>query len=438
MNDLPEPKDVLKGELLERGNWLVANLAGNLSWPLETIKVDYRGHTLFVLPIMKGFFPSVAIKLGPLDREAGERLIMRFLSAVSWVEQKGIYVDGFTGGNIPRPMGRRQERGFSIQRDLDLSYLPSPDDERALLALALMREARGLNHPAFAFLSFYRVLEVAVPQRRREWIAATINEIKRPHFAREVVEALRGANVDIAEHLTVSGRHAIAHAREEPLIDPDDPSDTRRLGSELPLIEALAELAIEKELGIKTLFTVYDEHLYELDGFRRVFGPDIIELIVNGRDPDVEPQIDFPALRVELRRQEPYEPLSNLKPTRIGRDGNMIECRVGSDNGLYDLRFRLDFANERLHFDIDSDLGAHDDGTSDSAKGLAEITRFMRDYWLNGQLRILNAETGELLSRRDAFIPVNRFANIDAFNGLIEKWKALAEERSAQPGPQET
>jgi Methylamine utilization protein MauJ len=31
--------------------------------------------------------------------------------------------------------------------------------------LALMREGRGLNHPAYAFLSFYRILEVR--ERRR-------------------------------------------------------------------------------------------------------------------------------------------------------------------------------------------------------------------------------------------------------------------------------
>lgn len=51
------------------------------------------------------------------------------------------------------------ERGFSICEEFDLSYFPEPASERALLALALMREGRGLNHPAYAFLSFFRVLE---------------------------------------------------------------------------------------------------------------------------------------------------------------------------------------------------------------------------------------------------------------------------------------
>jgi hypothetical protein len=35
------------------------------------------------------------------------------------------------------------ERGFSICEEFDLSYFPEPASERALLALALMREGRG-------------------------------------------------------------------------------------------------------------------------------------------------------------------------------------------------------------------------------------------------------------------------------------------------------
>jgi hypothetical protein len=72
-------------------------------------------------------------------------MLMRFLSILSWVERCGILVEGISGGSLPRPLGREKSQGFAISQGFDLSYLPEPTDERALLALALMREGRGLN-----------------------------------------------------------------------------------------------------------------------------------------------------------------------------------------------------------------------------------------------------------------------------------------------------
>jgi len=62
------------------------------------------------------------------------------------------------------------------------------------------------------------------------------------------------------------------------------------------------------------------------------------------------------------------------------------------------------FANERLYFDVFKGLRADDDGTVAGAERLADINRFIYDYLCNGELRILNAATGELLSRTGAFI----------------------------------
>src|ERR1019366_1683318 len=95
---------------------------------------------------MNGYFPSVAMKVPQgKSREECVGMLMRFLSNLSWVERHGILVDSISGGSHPRPVGREKTRGFAISEELDLSYFPEPTDERALLALALMREGRGLN-----------------------------------------------------------------------------------------------------------------------------------------------------------------------------------------------------------------------------------------------------------------------------------------------------
>jgi hypothetical protein len=254
MLKIPEANEVIVGALAERGEWVVANVETSSPWPVLAQRVSYRGQIVWILPIMKGFYPAVAMKLHPgTSRETCSLLLMRFLSALAWVEAKGFLVDGIGGGSLPSPAGRDKTYGFSICEEFDLSYLPEPADDKALLALALMREGRGLNHPAYAFLSFYRVIEVAFPdgRRRSDWIGNRIGAIK-DHFANEALAKLRDQGItEVGVHLRESGRCAIVHAGREPIIDPDDPSDSRRLSLELPIISALAQMAIEKYSVLK-------------------------------------------------------------------------------------------------------------------------------------------------------------------------------------------
>jgi hypothetical protein len=373
---------------------------------------------------------------GALSREETERRIMRFLSAVSWVMRGGVLVEGFSGGNLPRLMGRQHRYGHVIQDEFDLPYLPEPNDKNALLALALMREGRGLNHPAYAFLSFYRVLEAAVPaKQRRGWITDHIDKI-RDQRAKQALAALRASGVaDVAVHLAESGRHAIAHAGKEPVIDPDNPSDIRRLSTELPIMAALAELAIEKELGVETSHTVWEKHLYELEGFKKIFGPELLDLIGKPAEGGVQRMVEIPMLRVELSRHEPYPPFSNLRPVGLAQNGTVVTLTTQSDDERFGFRCHLDFAAERLHFDFQHDISCADDGTAECAEGLAEIARFIRDYVGNGQLRILNAETGELISRKDAFIPLNMIPDFEGGTRDIQHWKDVAQRRRADTAP---
>ena len=100
-----------------------------------------------------------------------------------------------------------------------------------------------------------------------------------------------------------------------------------------------------------------------------------------------------------------------------------------SKDGLIDFRFQLDFANERLNFDIFSDVRQKDSGTAESAAATAECLRFSKEYFGNGQLRIVNADTGELISRKDAFLPMNMYQDIDGANADIARWKQIAVDR---------
>ena len=184
-----------------------------------------------------------------MSQEACEKLVLRFLSALAWVEDAGYFVDGVGGGSMPNPMGRSKVGGFAICDESDLSYLPEPGNEKALLALALMREGRGLNHPGYSFLAFYRVVELAIGRGSKHQIAWINEQLSRGlhNQARQALDDLRAQSVaDIGERLYASGQCAMAHAKREPVMDPDDPADARRLWAERPIMLELAQCAILK------------------------------------------------------------------------------------------------------------------------------------------------------------------------------------------------
>ena len=280
--EIPKPADVIIGELAERGDWVVASVSTNIAWPVKSQRVSYRGYEIWVIPIMEGFHSSVAIKRpNSLSRKEAEILLNRFLSSLAWVESSGVIVEFITGGNLPRPMGSQKRFGYSIREQFELDYLPEPPDEKAMLALALMREGRAINHPAYSFLSLYRAFEVCLPGKERgEWISKNIHNITS-HSAKEALSKIQARGIiEVGDHLRETCRSAIAHANSDPIINPDHPEDGRMLQEAAPIMDALAEMAIEQRLQVQTLHTVFSEHLYELAGFKKILGSDVIEAIV--------------------------------------------------------------------------------------------------------------------------------------------------------------
>jgi hypothetical protein len=430
---IPDHKDIIKGELAESGDWVVANISTNSFWPIASQKVRWRGVDIWIMPIMKGFYPAVAMKVPPGKSRAGcEELVLRFLSTLSWVEERGFMVEGGpSGGNLPRPMGRDKERGFSICEEFDLSYFPEVTDRKASLALGLMREGRGLNHVGYSFLSFYRVLEVAfsTDKQRIAWISAALANLTG-HGVSEALDGIMAQGIaDIGLHLFQSGRCAMAHANREPIIDPDKPGDMRRLGSELPIVRALAVKAIEEVFGVETRSTVYRKHLYELDGFKKILGSDIVAQIQKGATPASQPMIDIPDISVRIRRKGTYAPLEGLRCSHASYVGKVIYINFESLQGDVAFRFALDFDAERIVFDLLADIAVRDTGTAQSAERVREVRRFWQDYFGNGQLYIVNADTGELIGRKDAYVPLNMFLDSKGAAAELAHWRALAVQR---------
>lgn len=424
--------DILTDDLRRHGHWVVAYIEPVMAWPVEVQEIIYDDRQYWIIPVTSDAYPGIAARAEGVSPEELECKILRLLSVISWVERSGAILETFGGGNRPYAVGRSHQGGYVIREKFDFTYLPVVNDDRAKLALALMREGRGLNHPAYSFLSFFRILEVAVGKgdKRKEWMPDALRRIDE-HRAKTAMSEIGVDNLeDLALYLFESGRCAIAHATGETIIDPDKPSDSKRLSRELPIIEKLAEMAIEEKLALKTSRTVYHEHLYELQGFKEIFDPDLVNRILQGEKIPSEERVHLPKISVRLRGKAPFAPFENLLPVHRSQEGTKVLVKFAREDGLVLFKFRLNFQEERFEFDIsDGMYGTADNGSSTFADVQAAVLEFQKWYLLNGCLEIIDSETGEEIARKDAFIPTNVIVEPEGFDRHIESWRNISASR---------
>jgi hypothetical protein len=444
----PTIAELFVGDLAAIGNWVVANVRSSVAWPLQVEVVEFRGHLIFLVPqstttvVADGstmtMYPFAAVNLpaGTVFRD-GRQILSHFLSSLSWVEGGGITVEHWSGGSRAHPMGENRMAGL-VASQFELDYLPDPADQRSRWALAFYREGLSLerSNVAYATLSFFKILNIVAStgRRQKDWINSNLSDFDLNNRIKLEIEGrvteLKGSGVtDIGEYLYASCRCAVAHAGMNPTVDPENLDDMERLSKDLPLIRAMAARVIENELNIKSQHTLWREHLYELDGLKQIFGAEIIAQVTTGDKLDETKMVDIPAMSVQIQGKAPYGPLTNMNPVRAGYESTVVHLVLETPDKRGQIGFRLDFSQERLHFELSEDLMYKDDGTPESAEAVADIKRFSRDYFGNGRLHIYNADTNTLISRKDAYLPMNMWLDFEASEREIAYWRKLAELR---------
>ena len=160
----------------------------------------------------------------PLSRQPGASVIgpVRRAPAITGIR--------LTGGVLIRPEMLFRIRPNSL----------SPVEWRAM---AYFREAIGSQSVFYQFLNFWKIIDVAFPNKTRNaWIDATVGQLA--HETKRIAE-IRDSNRSVARYLQKSNRDAIVHVHEKPYIDPDVADDYRRLANDIGLVKILAKLAIE-------------------------------------------------------------------------------------------------------------------------------------------------------------------------------------------------
>jgi hypothetical protein len=227
------------------------------TWPTSKILQPYRGRVIEVHPEDQDNAPRLYLECDSAEAlESALKLLQQFLSALAYHWDLPIPVIMQLGGSSRLGVGRgRKAPPYRPPHhpQSSLGFVPETSDPRALLALALYREALNQDSYPFKFLSLYKIVNILYEKGpdQIDWINAATAKIRdsgQGEYQR--LQQLRSQKKDVGKYLYESGRCAVAHAFAQPLVDPDDPADTLRLGVDCSLMKAVARYAIRYELGV--------------------------------------------------------------------------------------------------------------------------------------------------------------------------------------------
>lgn len=190
---------------------------------------------------------SVGIKATE-DASVAQEELNRFLSVLVW--EHGFPISIKSGPIV----GQKRALPLILSPRSIFSLLVNPDyplrtnvgalGSREKLLLAMFREAANSRSVFYAFLNYWKVIEVVFPAKdpRHEWVdqAASRLQLEQPR-----VQEILSTNSRIATYLDYECRSAIAHVFRKPFVNPDSGEDFVRLSKDLPVVKSLAKIAMK-------------------------------------------------------------------------------------------------------------------------------------------------------------------------------------------------
>lgn len=237
--------------------WLNLAVKPHFSWPNVPIELPFEGTRLVLQPLTDTLCCTVSLfEPGGTTFEDGGTVLGRFLSRLAWSRNGGVVELFYIGTNNPERPGRLGRgtygtSGWSAVEPSKYLYLPAAATPESDLGLALYREGMSVNSSPFAFLSFFKILNILHSKGEAQW--KWVNDNLKHIWYQPAVDRLqeiRKTESDVGKYMYVQGRCAVAHAYGTPIVNPNVYADKRRLELDLPLMKELAALFIEQELGV--------------------------------------------------------------------------------------------------------------------------------------------------------------------------------------------
>jgi hypothetical protein len=348
-------------KLRSRRGWLTAGVASSISWPSFDVCIQYAGDEYFLRGSERAGKPSppgitIACKDGSADEAIAK--IYRFTSILSWFEGGYVDVSGYIWGSHPSLYGARtvySSMGIVGAKSFSCNHMPIIEQDHVRKALAFWREGKRLDevHDSYAFLSFYKVIESQFSDsgKKAEWISANIDRLT-DRAAKRVAE-LRATGIDVSRHLFESGRCAVAHASlEGEIVDPDIPSDRKRLSADLVIMEELARIYIRDELQVpdsRFLYRVRDR----LAPWAPLLPSGVVEVLKRGGTPPDVSALSGRIVSIGLWPDGPIQGLDRMTMHVDAVQSGVVKIVLVNERKTLRLVFFLDYRSGRIHTNLE-------------------------------------------------------------------------------------
>lgn len=354
--------DEVGQKLKSRHGWLTAGVASSIPWPSLDVCIEYAGDEYFLRGSEREGKPSppgITIACNRDDVDNAISKVYRFTSILSWFMGGYVYVAGYVLGSHPILYGDKKlvysSLGIAGTKSFNCNHMPIIENENVRKALAFWREGKRLCniHDSYAFLSFYKVIESQFSDRKKkvEWITAAIGNLT--DSAGKRVAELRQEGIDVSRHLFESGRCAVAHASlEGEIVDPDIPSDRRRLSADLIIMEELARIYIRDELKVPDSRSLYRlrNHLSPWDS---LLPQSTLEILRCGGTPEDCTGLQGLTVSVGLWPDGPIMGLEKMTMhVDLVKDG-VVKIVLINERKTVLLIFFLDYRSGKIHTNLE-------------------------------------------------------------------------------------
>ena len=324
---------------------------------------------------------------------------LRFLSEVAWFYDQPVLMIDYLGSAHPFNFSAKS----ALRRDgrnIDLNDFEQASTNREQrIAMGFYREALMSNSKFYAFLSFFKVLNISLkgPQQIA-WINQELGSVRG---SKHIVQSLAASGVsDIGDHLYTSGRCALAHALVDPVVDMDNVADLTRIRDELDLVRELSDIFIAKKLGLRSRTEL--RLARQTRAFAAMIDPSLLTAVVQGDQVAPERFKSTPRLDIRIQGKEQLDALRGLqfKVVEAG-EGVLVLSGATSINGVV-ARFTIDFRTDQIFLRNDS-FGLEKTATRLHQR---DYYRFLMDFLSNGRVEFISGD-GEVVSRLDPFLPTD-------------------------------
>ena len=250
-----------------RVGWLTVGVVSSIAWPQDDVWVEYDGAEYLLLGVdaerEHHNSPCIVTPTGRDEIDAALSRVYRFASVLGYFKRGYVDITGQVWGSrivrYANPHDTFTTLTQAGKKGFNCNHMPIIEDDQVRKALAFLREGQRLRHvhEPYSFLSFFKVIESQfTSEDRKDWVSKNLDALDGEAAKR--ISALRAEGIDVNHHLYQSGRCAVAHASVGGnIIDPDIPTDRKRIAADLDIISALARRYVKVDAAVPDEMDLY-------------------------------------------------------------------------------------------------------------------------------------------------------------------------------------